>query len=85
MTSAIAQQRNFCAPRIPFSSRGVAGWQASFPDPEVTLPIELKRELFPILSAQIRRQLRRRRLSERDVEADFEAWRKKRLAARRKR
>ena len=56
-----------------------------FPTPEVTLPIELKRELFPILSAQIRRQLRRRRLSERDVEADFEAWRKKRLAARRRR
>ena len=56
-----------------------------FPIPEVTLPIELKRELFPILSAQIRRQLRRRRLSERDVEADFDAWRKKRLATRRRR
>lgn len=56
-----------------------------FPTPEVTLPIELKRELFPILSTEIRRQLRRRRLSERDVEADFESWRKTRLAARRRR
>ena len=53
--------------------------------PDVTLPIELKRELFPILSAEIRRRLRRRRLSERDVEADFESWRKKRRAARRRR
>jgi hypothetical protein len=44
----------------------------------VTLPIELKRELFPILSADIRRQLRRRRLSERDVQADFSSWRKTR-------
>ena len=49
-----------------------------FPAPELTLPIELKRELFPILGAEIRRQLRRRCLSERDVEADFASWRKTR-------
>ena len=56
-----------------------------FPTPEATLPIELKRELFPILSAEIRRQLRRRRLSERNVQANFESWRKTRRAARRRR
>ena len=56
-----------------------------FPTPEMTLPIELKRELFPILSAAIRRQLRRRRLSERTIEADFESWRKVLRAARRRR
>jgi hypothetical protein len=56
-----------------------------FPTPEATLPIELKRELFPVLSAEIRRQLRRRHLSERDVDADFESWRKTRRAARRRR
>ena len=56
-----------------------------FPAPGVTLPIELKRELFPILGAEIRRQLRRRRLSERDIEADFASWRKTRRAARRRR
>ena len=56
-----------------------------FPTPEVTLPVELKRELFPILCAEIRRQLRRRRLSERDVQTDFESWRKTRRAARRRR
>jgi hypothetical protein len=56
-----------------------------FPSPEVTLPIELKRELFPILSAEIRRQLRRRHLDERAVEADFASWRKTRRAARRRR
>jgi hypothetical protein len=44
----------------------------------VTLPNELKQEFFPILSAEIRRQLRRRRLSERDVQADFASWRKTR-------
>jgi len=46
-----------------------------FPTPGGTLPIELKRELFPILSAKIGCQLRRRRLSERDVEAAFASWR----------
>ena len=56
-----------------------------FPTPEATLPIELKRELFPLLSAEIRRQLRRRHLSEREVDADFESWRKTRRAARRRR
>lgn len=56
-----------------------------FPTPEATLPIELKRELFPILSAEIRRQLRRRHLSERDVDAGFESWRKARRARRRRR
>jgi hypothetical protein len=55
-----------------------------FPTPEVTLPIELKRELFPILSEEIRRQLRRRRLSERDVKTDFESWCKMRRSARRR-
>ena len=56
-----------------------------FPTPEATLPIELKRELFPLLSAEIRRQLRRRHLSEREVDADFGSWRKTRRAARRRR
>jgi hypothetical protein len=56
-----------------------------FPTPDVTMPIELKRELFPILSAEIRRQLRRRRLSERDIEAGFASWRKTWRAARRRR
>ena len=55
-----------------------------FPTPEATLPIELKRELFPLLSAEIRRQLRRRHLSERDADADFGSWRKTRRAARRR-
>jgi hypothetical protein len=52
--------------------------------PDVTLPIELRRELFPILSAEIRCRLRRRRLTERDVEADFAAWRNMRRATPRR-
>jgi hypothetical protein len=42
-----------------------------FPRPEVTLPLK--------------RQLKRRRVSEQEVLSDFEAWRKKRRAARRRR
>jgi hypothetical protein len=53
-----------------------------FPRPETTLPVELKREMFPILSAEVARQIRRRGLSEEEILADFDAWRKaKREAA----
>ena len=44
-----------------------------FPCPESTLPIELKRELFPVLSAELRRQIKKRGLTEDDVLADFES------------
>ncbi len=56
-----------------------------FPRPEMTLPLELKRELFGVLSADVKRQLDRRRVSEEDVLADFESWRRKRRATRRRR
>ena len=56
-----------------------------FPRPELTLPIELKRELYGMLSNDVARQLKRRRVSEDDVLKDFEASRKKRRAARRRR
>jgi hypothetical protein len=55
-----------------------------FPRPEATLPVELKREMFGILSAEIGRQLRRRGVSEEEVLADFAAWRKTKRAAVRK-
>ena len=54
-----------------------------FPRPEITIPIELKRELYEMLSNDVARQLKRRKVSEADVLADFEASRKKRRAARR--
>ena len=56
-----------------------------FPRPETTLPIELKKELFAILSAEIARQIRERGLSEEEILADFESWRKKRREARSRR
>jgi hypothetical protein len=56
-----------------------------FPRPETTLPIELKKELFAILSAEIARQIRERGLSEEEIQADFESWRKKRREARSRR
>jgi hypothetical protein len=51
----------------------------------MTLPLELKRELFAVLSADVARQLNRRGISEGDVLADFEEWRRKRRAPRRRR
>jgi hypothetical protein len=49
-----------------------------FPRPETTLPLELKRELFAVLSAEVARQIARRGLSEEEILADFQSWRKKR-------
>jgi hypothetical protein len=47
--------------------------------------MELKRELYDMLSSDIARQLKRRKVSEDDVLEDFEASRKKRRATRRRR
>ena len=49
-----------------------------FPQPERTLPVELKRELFTTLSADVARQLSQRGLSEEKILSDFQSWRKKR-------
>ena len=56
-----------------------------FPWPEATLPIELKRELFPVLSAEVARQLKRRALRENNILADFRSWRRARRETRRRR
>lgn len=56
-----------------------------FPCPNATLPLELKRELFGMLSQAIAVQIKRRGLSEGEALADFERWRKGRRAARRRR
>ena len=56
-----------------------------FPRPEATLPLELKRELFVILSSDVARQIKKRGLTEDEVLSDFESWRKKRRETRRRR
>jgi hypothetical protein len=56
-----------------------------FPRPEMTLPIELKRELYGMLCSDVARQLKRRGISEAEVLRDFEASRRKPRAARRRR
>ena len=56
-----------------------------FPWPEGTMPIELKREVFSVLSEQIRRHLSKKSASEDEVMADFASWRKNRRATRRRR
>ena len=52
---------------------------------EASLPVDLKRELFAMLTADIARQLKKKRVKESEVLADFDRWRKVRGAARRRR
>jgi hypothetical protein len=54
-----------------------------FPSPDGTLPVDLKRELFVKLSAEIGRQLKERGQTEEKIVSDFNSWRKGRRANRR--
>lgn len=56
-----------------------------FPYPEKSLPLELKRELFDRLSSSIAKRLKSRGVTEKEILSDFESWRRKRRAARRRR
>jgi hypothetical protein len=56
-----------------------------FPRPEATLPIELKRELFETLSAEVARQIKKRGLKQEAILSDFDSWRRGRREARRRR
>jgi hypothetical protein len=56
-----------------------------FPRPEVTLPIELKRELYDMLSRDVARELKKRGVSEDEILDDFESSRRKPRATRRRR
>lgn len=52
---------------------------------EATLPIDLRRELFSMLTSEISRQLKKKRVGEKAVLRDFERWRKGRRETRRRR
>jgi hypothetical protein len=56
-----------------------------FPQPETSLPIELKREVSSALSAEMGRQMKKLGLTEEEILKDFEQWRKRRREARRRR
>jgi len=56
-----------------------------FPWPEGTMPIELKREMFPVLSEQVRRHVEQAGLTEEEILSDFESWRKSKRAPSRRR
>jgi hypothetical protein len=43
---------------------------------EANLPVDLPRELFAMLTADIARQLKRKRIPEKEVLQDFADWRK---------
>ena len=55
-----------------------------FPSPGESLPLEFKRELYSVLSARIARALEKRGVTEEEVLTEFDEWRKKRRAARRR-
>ena len=55
-----------------------------FPSPEASLPIELKRGLFAVPSAELSRQIKKRGLTEEAILDDFESWRKSRREAGRR-
>jgi len=52
---------------------------------EATLPVDLRRELFSMLTAQIALQLKKKRVTEKAVLQDFSTWQKERRATRRRR
>lgn len=54
-----------------------------FPWQKESSPLELKQDLFAMLTDEIARQARHRGLTEKRVLSDFETWRKARRAARR--
>jgi len=56
-----------------------------FPWQKGSLPIELKHDLFAMLTSEIGRQLKRKGIREKQVLADFERWRKARRASRSRR
>jgi hypothetical protein len=49
-----------------------------FPSPEGVLPIDLKRELFALLTTEIARQIKKAGVTEEEILADFDQWRKTR-------
>ncbi|MGH9606966.1 MAG: hypothetical protein ACRD3N_14855 [Terracidiphilus sp.] len=56
-----------------------------FPHPEATMPTELKREMFAVLSAEVARQIQKSGLDEEEILAGFASWRKTRREDRRRR
>jgi hypothetical protein len=48
-----------------------------FPSPEGALPVDLKHELFEKLSAEIGWRLKASGASEKEIQSDFESWRKR--------
>ena len=49
---------------------------------DATLPVDLKRELFSMLTSEIGRQLKKKGVTESEVLRDFAQWRKGRRASR---
>ena len=46
-----------------------------FPCPGQSIPLELKREMFAMLSGAVARQIKKKGLTEEEIVADFQGWR----------
>jgi hypothetical protein len=53
-----------------------------FSRPAESLPSELRREVFSALSSEVAREIKKRRVSEKDILRDLKSWRKNRRKAR---
>jgi hypothetical protein len=56
-----------------------------FPCPGQSIPLDMKREMFGMLSGAVARQIKKRGLTEEEILADFAGWRKERHENRRRR
>jgi len=52
---------------------------------QATLPVDFKRELFAMLTADIARHLKKKRVTEKAILREFESWRKGRRESGRRR
>jgi hypothetical protein len=52
---------------------------------DATLPVDFKRELFAMLTTEIARQLKKKRVTEKAVLQDFDRWQKGRSETSRRR
>lgn len=49
-----------------------------FPCPERSLPLDLKRELFPLFVSEVTREMKKKRIHGSDLITGYEEWKRKR-------
>jgi len=70
-------------PFVVMRQRRVAG--IYFPQPDASMPIEMKREIFGAMSTALAKHLRKDGIGQQAIHRDFQKWRRARRAARSRR